>query len=67
MQDTQLSPSRSLLCIAANEYASAPSLDFCVSDAIAVADVLVMPEFGFDQQVLLLNDHAIQESSTRCD
>lgn len=50
--------SRSLLCIGVNEYDSMPSLDFCVSDATAIAETLSMPEFGFEDRLVLLNDEA---------
>lgn len=40
-----------------------PSLEFCVSDATAIAQTLSMPEFGFDDQLLLLNDHAQKQAA----
>ena len=55
--------SRSLLSIGVNEYASAASLDFCVTDAIAIAETLSMPEFGFDDRLLLLNDQATRQAT----
>ena len=55
--------SRSLLCIGVNEYASMQSLEFCVSDATDIAQTLSMPEFGFDDQLLLLNDQAKKQST----
>ena len=58
MKNSNSTISRSLLCIGVNVYASMPSLDFCVSDATAIAQTLSMPEFGFDEQLLLLNDEA---------
>ncbi len=63
MQESKPPISRSLLCIGINEYASAASLDFCVSDATAIATTLSMPEFGFDDQLLLLNDQAMRQSA----
>lgn len=55
--------SRSLLCIGVDEYATMPSLDFCVSDANAISQTLSMPEFGFDDQSLLLNDNAEKQAA----
>lgn len=66
MTQTRKSPiSRAVLCIGINEYATAPSLEFCVSDAEAMAETLEMPEFGFDHQQLLLNDQAITHETAR--
>ena len=63
MRDSTSSASRSLLCIGVDEYASMPSLEFCVSDATAIAQTLSMPEFGFDDQLLLLNDQAQKQAA----
>ena len=51
-----------LLCIASNDCALAPSLQFCVSDATQIAGALSMPEFEFDDQELLFNDLANAEA-----
>ena len=63
-QEEKLQLSRSLVCIGIDEYALAP-LDFCVSDANGIATLLGMPEFGFDDQHILLNDEAGQEKCQR--
>ncbi len=55
---------RSLLCIGVDEYDSASPLELCVSDANAVAGLLSMPEFGFDDQRLLLNHQADRRTTT---
>ena len=55
MRDSTSPASRALLCIGADEYASMPSLEFCVSDATAIAQTLSMPEFGFDDQLLVID------------
>ena len=65
MQHNESTPTRSLLCIGVNEYSSAPSLEFCVSDANAVSETLGMPEFGFDERTLLLNDHATKQRAEK--
>ena len=68
MDDIKSTTSRSVLCIGVNEYTSMPSLEFCVNDANQVAETLSMPEFGFDDQRLLLNDqvkrHATEQIIT---
>ena len=58
MDDSKSTISRSLLCIGVDAYTSMPPLEFCVNDAKAIAETLSMPEFGFDDQILLLNDQA---------
>ena len=62
MQENNSPVSRSLLCIGVNDYASASSLEFCVSDANAIAGVLSMQEFGFEHQQLLLNAQATKQA-----
>ena len=63
MQQIRVIPSRSLLSIGINEYASASSLEFCVSDANAISETLSMPEFGFDDWKSLLNDQATRQAT----
>lgn len=63
MLDRTEASTRSLLCIGINEYASATPLQYCVSDANSISETLSMPEFGFDDQVLLLNDQATKTES----
>ena len=58
MQQTDTSVYRSLLCIGVDEYRSATSLEFCVSDATTMSVTLSMQEFGFDERKSLLNDQA---------
>ena len=57
-QEPGAGTSRSALCVGIDEYQSVSRLDFCVSDATAISTTLGMPEFGFEEQQLLLNDDA---------
>ena len=49
--------SKQALVVGINDYANAPSLRYATKDASAIADLLEMPEYGFDV-TLMLDDSA---------
>ena len=56
MSGSTSTDSRALLSMGVDEYATMPPLEFCVNDATSVVQTLSMPEFGFDDPRLLVND-----------